>query len=1077
MAKDVQPNRGCLTQGDACFGQRERQGEPITEHNSLYCCGRAADGPGDTFTDNTNVFVDPGTGESINKKLCLTDEGLIYWQQILGSATYQTWLNTHGSNTTLYGCSEIIELENIQETVNEPLYTTDCDYNIYSRAEAVEQIEYYKKLIKELESENESITKEVEFLESQTTTITNEASCTSYVDLFENFSISFAIEVNSQPVYQENIFNIGEGNLWEYIKSSSGATGIIIGDQNTTLNNLCDEQTNEKTACNKYLLKVLANEIYDIVPEEERDIPNLESLISGWWDSCWLKFEKTICDQETINQIMNQNINMAFYVNNTCVDFQILLDRVKLNKRCETVNNVETFISEPPKFEVTKIIDNKKSWVALDTKDERFYDLKYRPAEYDVNHHKLVINTKEVDLNLSPARAVEQDIWCYMNDNYNILNCVTGNTYSCPSGTTMTPGLDNCYTYDVTGATFIGTTYSATTGNVNSAYGSSGTLFYRNGLNGILPYNLQGTSSTLKDGVGITIQPDQVVNTGTLWKNTSPSTSNGRLNNVGIWTTLPDSGGNAQPVQEWFGFAECIDIISEGTYSIGLASDNRTRFRIDGTEIYTSENLTGNSNKDLVYWRVFEIELTSGKHIIEMEGYNYDSEASFGAEIYQAPISQLTGMTSESELNAVTIFTTADLRTGTSLIPLGETNGFSCPTGYALDTCDGTGTYTCIKLNYSGITIDTECVCCPGQPLLVSPVATDGTISLPSTYKYNEDDYSDKEWYALKKNTCNNFEEVTYTIAEEIQSNGETYRFQEYETVNGCGPIYGMQGSTSVTQDINGYIIALENDGTIGVYEWEKLTGETATYENISNIICCDEVEDMFRIMESVLHQGASVYPTVSTDPNTGLCVYSRCGDRCSDLSGKVTTDLTEIDSVEEFRNVISSELIDVKNRQTIRAYPTLKMLYERYRYNALDFSSYQSSQYDYFDMDRFGLNVNNYWVDLIEQVVPATTIWESTYEYRNTVFDTQKYKYRHNNIYWGKDPSNDFPFNAVSTDNSVSVILETLPNITGGTEVFDCDRETREVTGVWEMQHTCSPEFLGKINIINNNSDSGLYY
>ena len=189
--------------------------------------------------------------------------------------------------------------------------------------------------------------------------------------MFENFSISFAIEVDSQPVYQENIFNIGEGNLWEYIKSSSGATGIIIGDQNTTLNTLCDEQTNEKTACNKYLLKLLANEIYDIVPEEERDIPNLESLISGWCDSCWLKFEKTICDQETINQIINQDINMAFYVNNTCTDFQILLDRVKLNKRCETVNNVETFISEPPKFEVTKIIDNKKSWVALDTKDER----------------------------------------------------------------------------------------------------------------------------------------------------------------------------------------------------------------------------------------------------------------------------------------------------------------------------------------------------------------------------------------------------------------------------------------------------------------------------------------------------------------------------------------------------------------------------------------------------------------------------------------------------------------------------------------------------------------------------------
>lgn len=193
-------------------------------------------------------------------------------------------------------------------------------------------------------------------------------------------------------------------------------------------------------------------------------------------------------------------------------------------------------------------------------------------------------------------------------------------------------------------------------------------------------------------------------------------------------------------------------------------------------------------------------------------------------------------------------------------------------------------------------------------------------------------------------------------------------------------------------------------------------------------------------------------------------CPLPQCGDDCIDLSGKLTTDLVEVDSVEEFTNTISSELIDVKNRQTISAYPTLKMLYERYRYNALDFSNNQSSQYDYFDMDRFGLNVNNYWVDLIEQVVPATTIWESTYEYRNTVFDTQKYKYRHNNIYWEKDPalSGYFPFSAVSSDNTVSVILETLPSVTADTRYFNCHVETREVTGVWEMQHTCSPEFLG---------------
>lgn len=372
------------------------------------------------------------------KKLCLTDEGLVYWEQILSPTIYQQWLDGYGSDTTLYGCEELTELENIQQTVNDVLYLTDCTYDSYSKSQSEIEIINYRKLIEELEKENEELTSLITELET-----TTEQPCTSYVDLFENFNVSFAIEVNNQPVYEETIFNIGEGNLWDYIKSSSGATGIIIGDQNTTLNTLCDEQTESETSCNNLLLESLVNEIYELIPEEDKNIPNLDSVISGWWDSCWLKFEKKICDQNIISGITNQNINMAFYVNNTCTDFQILLDRVKLNKRCETVNNVETFISEPPKFEVTKIIDNKKSWVALDTKDERFYDLKYRPAEYDVNHHKLVINTKEVDLNLSPARAVEQDVWCYMQDN-NILTC-SGTT-----GTTTGITSDEYYSHPAT---------------------------------------------------------------------------------------------------------------------------------------------------------------------------------------------------------------------------------------------------------------------------------------------------------------------------------------------------------------------------------------------------------------------------------------------------------------------------------------------------------------------------------------------------------------------------------------------------------------------------------------------------
>ncbi len=88
--------------------------------------------------------------------------------------------------------------------------------------------------------------------------------------------------------------------------------------------------------------------------------------------------------------------------------------------------------------------------------------------------------------------------------------------------------------------------------------------------------------------------------------------------------------------------------------------------------------------------------------------------------------------------------------------------------------------------------------------------------------------------------------------------------------------------------------------------------------------------------------------------------------------------------------------------------------------------------------MDNFGKSVGGYWVDLIEQVVPATTIWESTYTYRNTVFDTQKYKYRKNNIYLS-NPSQDYPFSAISTNNgatgySVDVIVTDVTFISGDT-------------------------------------------
>ena len=533
--------------------------------------------PKSSWTDNippsSYSWAIPYYNNTTTKKYCLTETGLSEWEQILGN-DYQTWFNSDGTNTTIYNCEDVSNLEVVASNASEPLYSDNCNYTIYDKAKANKIIAELEVRLKKLTYLKKKITEEISFLESQTQTIFLGGTCNSVIEFFENLNVSFTLErLNTsnnrlETVYEESIFNIGESNFWDYINNASGSTGIIISGSTGVMPTLNqgnysplppfatsgEFNTTKFSDCLQFRKQII-EEVYSVIPADEKE--RIKSIgrkayndaLSDWWQSCWLSYSSKICDTKLIESLKGEKVNMSIKISNACADFSVLLDRVKMTKSCTKIDNVETFISEPPKFELKRIIDNKKSWIANRSRDDRFYDLKYRPAEYNTNHHRLVINTKEVDLSLSPARAVEQDVWCYMQDN-NILNC--------------------------SGAT--------------------------------------------------------------------------------------------------------------------------------------------------------------------------------------------TGVT---------------------------------------------------------------------------------------------------------------------------------------------------------------------------------------------------------------------------------------CGDNCIDLSGKLTTDLVEIDSVEEFTNVISSELIDVKNRQTISSYATLRMLYDRYNFNSLDFSSYKSSQYDYFDMDNFGQSVGNYWIDLIEQVVPATTIWDSTYVYRNTVFDEQKFEYK----------------------------------------------------------------------------------
>jgi len=198
--------------------------------------------------------------------------------------------------------------------------------------------------------------------------------------------------------------------------------------------------------------------------------------------------------------------------------------------------------------------------------------------------------------------------------------------------------------------------------------------------------------------------------------------------------------------------------------------------------------------------------------------------------------------------------------------------------------------------------------------------------------------------------------------------------------------------------------------------------------------------------------------------------VNDSCGDIGINLNDSLSTSLSEVTTVEEFEKIVYSELIDVKTRQSIQAYPLLRLMYERYLDNNL--CNIGSNGYNYDSMQNISQLVGDYWVDLIEQFVPATTIWGSTYVCRNTVFDTQKYSYKSNTLFLCEDPSPSFPFSAISSDCNTHVIkvdlASDIPPASGSTpfdssNFFSCNQYAY-CDCVWTMTNYCNSEFIGRV-------------
>ena len=607
------------------------------------------------------------------------------------------------------------------------------------------------------------------------------STCEYLTDIFEQLGASAVIDiieiVNGNTVltsvYEQTFFpKIGTGNLYTYLSGKSSNTGFYVCGNLTK--NTAD------TDCyplNLYNLNV-NNDTLNCVTFVNQIISNLltESGLSGQqlktdigeeaFSSNWLNFHTEITDQNIISLIENKKIKLSIKLSGSCIDSCVLLDNIKMDKTCTKVTKKDIFVTKNPSFELDRIIDNKKSWIAnTETTHRTFNIAKYdgsqaiRYTDYYLEDERQVINTKEIDLDIDIAAAVETDVWCYVSDNPCILTgetigttfctkdvgkyntglttvygtsstaititglCITAGTeptkYSCPAGFSATPANDACKKIESYTPVFLGSGGTISSGDTNADYSTSVRFYDTIQNNGALPVYYPyagGVNAQLRDQTGGTISVIASSTTNSFWVSNG-STTTGRLNVAGI----------SASTSQWLGFSECINITQAGTYYIGIASDDYCRFKVNGQLVVA---LTGNSGIAPCYtpqglghqvWSVFPFYLNSGVNLIEMEGLNWPqfgqptcpsgyNSAAFAAEIYKpTSFAVLTGATGTGATQANVIFTTKnkigkyyDISSAYSGGP--TTIGYNCPygVGYSLNKCDAVP--TCTRVTTSAIT-------------------------------------------------------------------------------------------------------------------------------------------------------------------------------------------------------------------------------------------------------------------------------------------------------------------------------------------------------------------------------------
>lgn len=246
----------------------------------------------------------------------------------------------------------------------------------------------------------------------------------------------------------------------------------------------------------------------------------------------------------------------------------------------------------------------------------------------------------------------------------------------CPVNYQLADDQSYCYKEDFLPATPPTGTPDTLVQTTFNTYTACGTYIYDAG------YDVNGTGTS-----------NQIPTSNAFWINWDGiteclafNTTDGPLNRCGLWSTT------VLPNQD-IGFAVCITIAETKTYYVGIACDNYGIIKLDGVTIIQQDVAAldieypqcGALTSTFKIFHIYPVEITSGFHIIELLGHNIiNAAASLGAEIYNNTSAEIIAATSYGDLDLV--FSTKDYF-GTDVQLGNDGTGYSCPDGYALESC------------------------------------------------------------------------------------------------------------------------------------------------------------------------------------------------------------------------------------------------------------------------------------------------------------------------------------------------------------------------------------------------------